>query len=59
MNFTYDFEPMENGMYQVRLCGMFVCYSFDKNERGVDEYLKREGYYSRKDYFQACLEDID
>lgn len=60
MELTYTFEPMSNGMYQVRLCDdFFVCYSFDKDEIGVDEFLKREGYENRKAYFDSCLEDIE
>ncbi len=59
MDLVYTFEPMSNGMFQVRMNGSFVCYSHDNDENGVDEYLKREGYKSRNDYWMACLERID
>lgn len=59
MELSYTFEPMANGMYQVRLCDdFFVCYSHDKDPDSVDEFLKREGYKNRKEYFDACLKDI-
>jgi hypothetical protein len=59
MELTYTFERMPNGIYQVRLCDdFFVCYSQNKNEVEVDEFLKREGYKTRKEYFDACLENI-
>jgi hypothetical protein len=53
---NYTFEPTSNEMYQVRLCDdFFVCYSYNKDEKSVDEYLKREGFKSRREYFDACL----
>lgn len=55
----YVFEPMSNGQYQVRLAGMFVCYSTHTGEKSVDRYLKSEGFESRQEYFNACLEEID
>ncbi|MED3792476.1 hypothetical protein P4571_08465 [Niallia alba] len=56
----YKFEPMSNGMYQVRLAGdFFVCYSSHKNEKEIDNYLRREGYGTRKEYFEACLDEIN
>lgn len=59
MELTYSFEKMSNGMFQVRLCGEFVCYSTHTNETGIDDYLKAEGYSNRKEYLDVCLEDIE
>lgn len=55
----YVFEPMSNRQYQVRLGGMFVCYSTHTDGKSIDQYLKSEGYESRQHYFNACLEDAE
>lgn len=59
MELIYTFEPMSNGMFQVRLQGEFVCYSTHTDENNIDRFLRDEGYESRKDYFDACMEDIE
>lgn len=59
MELTYTIEPTVNKMYQVRMSDMFVCYSNHTDENEIDEYLKEEGFNSRKKYFEACLEDYD
>jgi hypothetical protein len=59
MSLNYTFEPMSNGSYQVRLCGEFVCYSNHRKEQDIDLFLKQEGYETRKEFFDACMEDIE
>lgn len=59
IDMEYVFEPMGEGKYQVRLCGMFVCYSTHTNKHSIDSYLRNEGYKNRQEYFDACLEDVE
>lgn len=52
---AYKFEPMIDGMYQVRLNGEFVCYSEDEDSAAVDQYLLETGFASRLDYLSYRL----
>lgn len=55
----YEFETRNDGTYQVRLQGEFVCYTNKKSNRLVDSFLKREGYESRIHYLDACREEYE
>ena len=54
MTMDYVFEKMSNGAYQVRLCGEFICFSMDTDEKQIDEVLKYYGYESREDFLKNC-----
>lgn len=57
LNPKYEFEPMHDETYQVRLQGEFVCYTNKKSEQVIDAYLKRQGFESRTHYLDACREE--
>ena len=57
MELKYEFEPMSDGSYQVRLCGEFVCYSNHKSEEGIDQALNEMGYKSRGEFLNECEEE--
>lgn len=63
MKLEYTFEKMSSPThvmeYQVRLNGEFVCYSNHTNPEFVDNYLKREGFNSREEYLEACMDEIE
>lgn len=59
MELSYTFEPMSNGMYQVRLNGCFVCYSTHTDENKIDDFLRIEGYKNREEFFEDCLDVFD
>lgn len=54
-NLAYKFEPMVDGMYQVRLNGEFVCYSENEDSAAVDNYLFETGFTNRVDYLEYRL----
>ena len=54
MELRYEFVPMSEGNYQVRLCGDFVCYSNHTNEKGIDQELKELGFESRGEFLNEC-----
>ena len=49
----YDFEPMRDGNYQVRLRGVFVCYSNHTDPEGIDQVLKEYGWNSREEFIKG------
>lgn len=51
INMKYTFEKMIDGDYQVRLNGLFVCYSNHRDAKGIDEGLKEMGFNSREEFF--------
>jgi hypothetical protein len=49
----YSFEKMIDSGYQVRLNGVFVCYTDQKNSKEVDALLNEQGYESRQEFLDA------
>lgn len=54
----YTFEKMSEYLYQVRLCGEFVCYSHNRSDKEVDEYLHEMGHATREDFLHACWGEL-
>lgn len=52
----YVFEPMSDGMYQVRLEGYFVVYVDKKDPELVDQLLQEAGYTDRQEFLDSRIE---
>jgi hypothetical protein len=50
LDYEYVFEPMESGLYQIRLYGEFIAYSETKDPHYADTILKGLGFNSRKEF---------
>jgi hypothetical protein len=57
MNLHYEFEPMGEGKWQVRLEGEFIAYTNHTDEHEVDQYLREEGFNSRQEFLDYCFEE--
>lgn len=55
---NYRFEKIRGkDEWQVRLNGEFVKYTDVKDSKVIDLYLYAEGFTSRQDFFDFCMEN--
>ena len=58
----YSFEKISGkdlgkNQYQVRISGQFIMFAETNSPEAADEQLVREGFHSRREAFEASLED--
>ncbi|WP_407270024.1 hypothetical protein [Radiobacillus sp. PE A8.2] len=52
MEYNYTFEKVRGEkLFQVRLNGEYITYAEDTNPKRIDEWLKKQGFNSREDFF--------
>lgn len=53
----YEFEPMDDGRFQVRLQGEFITYTDHQDPEKVDALLAANDWESREQYLNALYEE--